>query len=327
MLKNGRGRTVAIFVGAVVLLLAPQVLNTYLVHIGVFILINAIAVLGLGVLGGFAGQVSLGQAAFYGIGAYTSSLLATRLGVPFWLGMPTAVVVSAAAGLVIGVPTLRVAGLYLVMTTIGVNQIAWLVMMNWIPATGGPHGLLAIPAPTIGSFAFNGPTTYFYLALGFFLLFLFVTLRLVRSRQGLFFRALSDNELAASMVGVGTTNAKILAFVVSAAWAGGAGSLYAHYVGYIHPDNFTLDVSVLFLTMAIFGGGRSIAGMLIATVVLTGATEYLRSIGELRMVGYGLLLLLGMIYMPQGIGPFLPRIARYAGELFARRTAAGGALK
>ncbi len=306
-----------------IILLFPILAPNYLIHIGVYVAINSIAVLGLGILGGFAGQTSLGQAAFYGIGAYTSALLAINYNVPFWIGLVAAAVVAGVAGLLVGVPTLRVSGLYLVMTTIGINEIVWLFMMNSTTVTHGSQGVLQIPPPMLGSITVSSGRSYYYLAIVFLAMFLVLTLRIMRSRLGWYFRALSDSEIAASMVGVDTVRSKVIAFVISAVWAGVAGALYAHYVGYIHPDNFKLDVSVMFLTMAVFGGQRSVAGMLLATLVLTGSTEYLRNIGEYRMVAYGLFLLWGMIYMPNGIGPYLDRIPQLIGNWFRAKSSKG----
>lgn len=291
-------------------LAAPFLFSTYLVHIGVFICINAIAVIGLGVLGGFAGQVSLGQAAFYGIGAYTTALLTTRYDVPVGISILAASLLACIIGYIIGRPTMRVAGLYLVMITIGINEITRLVLLNWIDFTHGPQGVKGIPAPVIAGTNLRNSTWYFYIALAVLVLIILLTQRILRSRIGMYLQALGDSEIAARMIGIDTAGIKTLAFVISAAWAGLAGALYAHYIGYIHPDNFKLEVSVLFLTMAIFGGQRSIPGMLVATVALTSATEYLRNIGEYRMVAYGFLLLLGMIYMPEGIVPYFMNIIR-----------------
>ncbi len=291
-------------------LAAPFLFSTYLVHIGVFILINAIAVIGLGVLGGFAGQVSLGQAAFYGIGAYTTALLSTRYNLPIGISILAAPLLAGMIGYVIGRPTMRVAGLYLVMITIGINEITRLVLLNWIDFTNGPQGVKGIPAPMLAGINLRNSTWYFYIALAVLVLIILLTQRLIRSRVGMYLQALGDSEIAARMIGVDTAGVKTLAFVISAVWAGLAGALYAHYIGYIHPDNFKLEVSVLFLTMAIFGGQRSIPGMLVATAALTGATEYLRSIGEYRMVAYGFLLLVGMIYMPDGIVPYFVDLFR-----------------
>ncbi len=310
-------------IGLLAVLLFPILGPKYIVHIGVMVAINGIAVLGLGILGGYAGQTSLGQAAFYGIGAYVSALLAINFGVPFWIGILAAAAVTGLAGLAVGVPTLRVSGLYLVMVTIGVCEIVSLVMMNATEVTKGAQGVLQIPPPMIGSYAIDSPRSFFFLALAMLVLFIWLTLRVMRSRLGWYFRALNDSEIAATMVGINTVRSKVIAFVISAIWAGIAGSLYAHYVGYIHPDNFKLDLSVMLLTMAVFGGQRSITGMLLATLVLTGTTEYLRNIGEYRMVAYGLFLLWGMIYMPNGIGPYLSRIPQLLPERFRIKSAEG----
>ena len=260
--------------------------------------------IGLGVLGGFAGQVSLGQAAFYGIGAYTTALLSTRYNVPVGISILAAPLLAGGIGYIIGRPTMRVAGLYLVMITIGINEITRLVLLNWIDFTNGPQGVKGIPAPMLAGINLRNSMLYFYVALAVLVVIILLTHRILRSRIGMYLQALGDSDIAARMIGVDTAGVKTLAFVISAVWAGLAGALYAHYIGYIHPDNFKLEVSVLSLTMAIFGGQRSIPGMLVAVAALTGATEYLRSIGEYRLVAYGFLLLVVMIYMPDGVVPY-----------------------
>jgi branched-chain amino acid transport system permease protein len=323
MLLSKKNQKLLIATGLLLLVLFPILGPKYIVHIGVIVAINGIAVLGLGVLGGYAGQTSLGQAAFYGIGGYVSALLAINYGVPFWLGIIIAALVTGIAGLLVGVPTLRVSGLYLVMVTIGVNEIVWLYMMNAHKVTHGSQGVLNIPSPSIGSFLIDNPRSYFFLAIIFLAVFIWLTVRVMRSRLGWYFRALNDSEIAASMVGINTVRSKIIAFVISAVWAGVAGALYAHYVGYIHPDNFKLDLSIMLLTMAVFGGQRSIVGMLLATVILTGTTEYLRNIGEYRLIAYGLFLLWGMIYMPNGIGPYLSRLPQYLANRFRNKSSKG----
>jgi branched-chain amino acid transport system permease protein len=318
-----KNQKVLIAIGLLLLVLFPILGPKYIVHIGVIVAINGIAVLGLGVLGGYAGQTSLGQAAFYGIGAYVSALLAINYGLPFWLGIIIAALVTGIAGLLVGIPTLRVSGLYLVMVTIGINEIVWLYMMNAHEVTRGSQGVLNIPSPSIGKFLIDSPRSYFFLAIIFLAVFIWLTVRIMRSRLGWYFSALNDSEIAASMVGINTVRSKIIAFVISAVWAGVAGALYAHYVGYIHPDNFKLDLSIMLLTMAVFGGQRSIVGMLLATVILTGTTEYLRNIGEYRLIAYGLFLLWGMIYMPNGIGPYLIRLPQYLANRLRNKSSKG----
>jgi branched-chain amino acid transport system permease protein len=168
-------------------------------------------------------------------------------------------------------------------------------------------GISRIPTPEIFGFSLKSMGSFYYLAYAALLLFSFLSLRIYRSRLGLYFITVNNSEIASNMNGVNVVKTKLIAFIISAVYGGVAGALYASYIGYIHPDNFKTDVSVLFLTMSIFGGQRSIIGMICATAVLTIATEYFRFIGEYRLIAYGLVLILGMIYMPEGIGGKLKR--------------------
>jgi branched-chain amino acid transport system permease protein len=279
----------------------PAIVPTYIVHIAVFVLIDTLPVIGLGILSGYAGRVSLAQGALFGLGAYTTALLTTRLGMPPLSGLVAAILVAALAGVILGAPALRLAGLYFVMATIGIQQIIWIILMNWIPVTGGPQGVRSIPGLGIGTMTAESPQAFYYIALTVALVSYLLSRRVLTSRLGLQLRALSDDELAASACAVSVVRAKVIALALSAAWAGAGGFLYAHYVRYIHPEMFTLEPSILFLTMSIFGGYRSLEGMVIATAILESATEYLRPLGEYRLIGYGLVLLLGMMYFPQGI--------------------------
>lgn len=297
-----------------VLLLVPLIAPTYVVHIAVFVFIDTLPVIGLGILSGYAGRVSLAQGALFGLGAYTTALLTTRLGLPPIAGFVPATLAAAGAGVLLGAPALRLAGLYFVMATIGIQQIIWIILMNWIPVTGGPQGVRSIPALGIGTLTLESPQAYYYVALAMALVSYLLCRRVLASRLGLQLRALSDDELAASASAVSVVRAKVIAWGLSAGWAGAGGFLYAHYVRYIHPEMFTLEPSILFLTMSIFGGFRSLEGMLLATAILESATEYLRPLGEYRLIGYGLLLLLGMMYFPKGIL-----------SLFRRRHSGGGA--
>jgi branched-chain amino acid transport system permease protein len=194
------------------------------------------------------------------------------------------------------------------MATIAVHQIVWIILMNWVELTNGPQGVRSIPALAIGSFTLDAPERYFYTALAFAAASFVLAHRIVGSRLGLQLRALSDDELAASMSGVPVVRVKVIALALSAAWAGAGGFLYAHYMRFIHPEMFTLEPSILFLTMAMFGGYRSLLGMIIATAVLESATEYLRPFGEFRMIAYGLLLLIGMMFFPRGILTLVPDV-------------------
>jgi len=301
-LKEGRfQRTAVILITAALLLSLPALCGYYVVHNLIFAGINLIAVLGLGLLIGFSGQVSLGHAAFYGIGAYASALLTLRLGLSFWAAWPLAGIIAGIAGFLLAIPSLKVAALYLVMTTIGFSMIVWLIMLQWSGLTNGPNGIIGIPSPTIAGFALDSPAKYYYLVLVFSLAALWLMNRIVKSSIGLRLMAIFDQEEAAKSVGVNTIYFRVLAFVVSSIFAGVAGSLYAHYVTFIHPENFDIWISVIFLVTAVFGGQRSIPGITASSIILTFATEYFRVFGQYRMIGYGIFLAVCMIYFPEGI--------------------------
>ena len=292
------------------LLALPALVPQYVVHIANFILIYTLPVVGLGFLTGFTGRVSLAQGALFGVGAYTTALLTTKLG---WAPVATlvpSVLMTIVLAVSLGGAAVRLAGLYFVMATIGIQQIVWLVLMNWIELTNGPQGVRSIPAVGLGEYSLETPQQFYFLALVAAGISYFLAKRVIGSRLGLFLRALSDDQLAASSVAVEVGRAKVTALALSAAWAGAGGFLYAHYVRFIHPDMFGLEPSVLFLVMSMFGGYRSIEGMIVATALLESATEYLRPFGEFRMIAYGMILLLGMMFFPMGI---LTLVRRRAG--------------
>lgn len=302
----GQRRAIAAAI-LVALLVLPAVAPQYVVHIANFTLIYTLPVIGLGFLTGFTGRVSLAQGALFGVGAYTTALLTTGLGWPPAATFVPAVLVTVLLAVALGGPAVRLAGLYFVMATIGIQQIVWIVLMNWIELTHGPQGVRSIPALGVGGLALDSTQRFYFAALAFALVSYVLARRVVASRLGLFLRALSDDQLAASAAAVDVNRAKVTALALSAAWAGAGGFLYAHYVRYIHPDMFGLEPSVLFLVMSMFGGYRSIEGMIVATAVLESATEYLRPFGEFRMIVYGLILLLGMMFFPKGILALVPR--------------------
>jgi branched-chain amino acid transport system permease protein len=296
-----RAKWLVLGAALVALLAVPAAAPQYVVHVANFVLIYTLPVIGLGFLTGFTGRVSLAQGALFGTGAYTTALLTTKFGwVPLATFVPS-VLFTVVLAVALGGPAVRLAGLYFVMATIGIQQIVWIVLMNWIDLTNGPQGVRSIPPIGFGGYDLETPQSFYYLALAMAVVSYVLAKRVVGSRLGLFLRALSDDQLAAASVAVEVGRAKVTALALSAAWAGTGGFLYAHYVRFIHPDMFGLEPSVLFLVMSMFGGYRSIEGMIVATAVLESATEYLRPFGEFRMIVYGLLLLLGMMFFPRGI--------------------------
>lgn len=290
-----------------VLLVVPFVAPDYVVHVANFVLIMTLPVIGLGFITGFTGRVSLAQGALFGVGAYVSALLTTKFG---WSPLATffpSVLGAVVVGTVLGGPAMRLAGLYFVMATIGIQQIVWIVLLNAVELTGGPQGVRSIPAVGVGALELGTTFSFYFLALAMATVSYVLAKRIIDSRLGLRLRAVSDDELASSAVAVRVTRTKLIALMLCSGWAGAGGFLYAHYVRYIHPDMFTLEPSILLLTMSMFGGYRSVEGMLIATAILESATEYLRPFGEFRMIAYGLLLLLGMMFFPKGVLSLLPR--------------------
>jgi branched-chain amino acid transport system permease protein len=280
-------------------LAAPAVVSSYFLRLMSLTLIYLILTTGLNIIAGYTGQVSLGQAGLYGIGAYTGAILAVKLGVPFWLCLPAAMVVAGLFGLVLGAPTLKVSGHYLALITIGFGVIVEKVLIEWQSLTGGAMGL-SLPGITL--FGQNlSEMGFYYLLLLLCLLTLLVTNNIVRSYFGRAFIAIRDNEIAASCMGVNLTSYKLLAFVLSAILAGAAGCLYAFYSVFISPDTFIFNLSIFFLLTIIVGGAGTIAGPIIGTLLLTIVPEYLHFLDEYRLIIYGALLILSVIGLPQGI--------------------------
>jgi branched-chain amino acid transport system permease protein len=274
--------------------------NLYIINIIVLCGIYIIVAVGLNLLTGFTGQISMGHAAFYGLGAYTSALLAVNYGLPFWGGIVIAAIVTFVFGIVMGLPSVKLSDAYLALVTIGFSIIVRLVLVNWVPVTRGPSGVTGIPAPMIGNFVFQG-VSYYYLVLAFCLLAILVSVRLINSRVGRAFIAIRENIVAAESMGINTYKYKLIAFAISAMFAGVAGVLYAHSISYISPDSFTFDQSVTFLTMIMIGGLGSISGGVVGALLLGILPEYLRSFGDYQMAIYGLMIILVLIFMPQGI--------------------------
>ncbi len=312
---NKEQKTLWIIAGIAVLafLFAPAVIESYFLRIVSLALIYLILTTGLNIIAGYTGQVSLGQAGLYGIGAYTGAILAAKLGLPFWICLPAAMAVAGLFGLVLGAPTLKVSGHYLALITIGFGVIVEKILVEWQSLTGGPMGL-AVPAVTL----FGHPLSeqeFYYLSLGLCLLTLWITNNIIRSYFGRAFSAIRDNELAASCMGINLTRYKLLAFVLSAVLAGAAGCLYAFYSAFISPDSFSFSLSIFFLLTIIVGGAGTIVGPIIGTLLLVIIPEYLHFLDKHRLTIYGALLIVSVIGLPQGIvGAIrkkLPRIVNF----------------
>lgn len=274
-----------------------------LINIQLLILIGLYAVLGMGlnILTGYTGLVSLGHAGFYAIGAYACALLMTRIEMSFWLALPLAGILTSLIGLLIGLPSLRLSGSYLSIVTLGFCEIVGLVLKQWETVTNGNYGVRGIPKPILFGIElniFNGGLLILILLLVF--LVALASLAMRNSNTGRAWRAIKDDELAATMMGIRTSRYKIIAFVVSAFITGVGGAFYCVTKDYIEPNNFVFNTSILILSVAIVGGIGTVRGMIFGSVLLQMFPQWFRFLNEWRFVVYGLLLVLMMMFRPQG---------------------------
>ena len=302
MIRLARG------LGALLALTLPFWLaNPYFLHVVIMAGIFGVLALSLNLLLGYTGQLSLGHAAFFGIGAYTSALLALRLEWSFWLALPGAVALTALAGWLIGRLALKLRGAYFVLVTISFAGVISLVSVNWMELTNGPLGLPGVPAPELGPWSLRTKPAYYYLVLAGVALAYLVCARLVRSRIGRAFLALRENEPLAESVGVDVTHYLVLAAVISAGLAGLAGSLYAHYTRFVSPEVFLFTYTVTMVVMVVAGGKGTLAGPLVGALLFTALPEALRlaTSWQWQMLAYGVLLVLLVFFLPRGIVPAL----------------------
>ncbi len=269
--------------------------------------IHVMLALGLNFILGYAGQLNLGHSAFYGIGAYASTLFIMRLGVPYWIAFLIGMALSGLAGAALSLFAVRLRGHYLAIASLGFAVIVHQILLNWISLTQGPLGIyaikppppIAIPGLSVVSFASTVNT--FYLVAGFALLFYLVLDQLVRSPIGETLTAIREDEVSAASLGINCTAWKVFAFGLGSAMAGAAGAFYASFVGTLVPDAFFIVESFTILAMVIVGGMGTSIGPVLGAVLLTMLPEVLREFGDLRLILYGLALTLVVLFMPGGL--------------------------
>ena len=274
-------------------------MSSYAITIGTLIAIQAIAVCGLNVIVGYAGQISLGHAAFFGIGAYSAALLTTKAGLSFWAALSIVIAISALIGLLLGLPSIRVREDFLAITTIGINFIVEAIF-RYVPFFGGALGIGGIPRITLYGVRLKG-IPFFLLCLGFLLAVMGFCYWLKKSWASLACYAIREEEQAASTLGISPVRFKLLAFVIGTAIAGLSGSLYAHYMQFISAGDFSFPVSVGFLSMLVLGGMGTIWGPVLGTVILGILPEVFRPLVDYRILLYTLLLLIMIRFQPGGI--------------------------
>lgn len=300
----GKKNKISLLIYTLIIFAIPAILqNNYHLMVLNVAALNIVVVIGLNLLMGYAGQISLGHAAFYGLGAYLSAIFTTTYSFPPWTTLIMAMAITGLVAYAIGIPTLKLEGHYLVMATLGFNVIIYIVMIQLDAVTGGPSGFAGIPRLRIGAFAFDSDLKTFYLLWTVSIGVLILSLNLIHSRVGRAMAALSHNEIAARCSGIDTETYKVKIFVISAVLASLAGSLYAHYMTFISPGTFSFFYSIQVVTMVLVGGMGSLWGSAFGAILLTLLPEVLHAAKEYNVLIYGLILMIVLIFFPQGLFP------------------------
>lgn len=290
-------------IGFVVLLPLPLLMpNAYQQYIVNVILINIILAVGLNIVKGFAGQVTVGHIALAAIGAYSSAVLSTKFGLPFWVALPSAVVITGLAGILVGIPSFRLEGAYFALATLGLAESVR-IFISATDALGGAIGYENIPPPYLFGQALDTHSSYFYVVLPLALIGMYFSFSILRSDIGRAFKALREDPLAAAATGIDVRKYKVIAFVISALYAGCAGSLLAHMTpGFIHPNSYTIAEMITLLLMVVFGGIGHIWGGVIGAILVTIIYDFTRDYYQYQMAMFGSVIVLTVLYMPKGIG-------------------------
>jgi branched-chain amino acid transport system permease protein len=319
----------AVAVIIALLFIAPFVLHEYYVSILNLILVATVGALGLNILVGYTGQISIGHAAFMSVGAYTAANLAVRLGLPFWLTLPAGGLMAAAVGALVGIPSLRIKGLYLAIATLaGQLIIEWTI--NHVPwISGGVQASIEVPRPTLFGTELKTQRQLYGFLLFFAVLAVIGTLNLVRSRIGRAFIAIRDQDIAAEIIGINIFRYKLLSFAISAFYAGITGVLYTYYLGIANYEQFTIVTSIDYLAMIIIGGLGSILGSILGAIfvtllpicirlgmeswggVLFAGLDINNIIPNLRLIGFGGLIILFLVLEPEGLNRLWRNIRSY----------------
>jgi len=299
MLKSKKFLTV--FLPLVFLLIPHIITNMYYLGIVNYMILYAILCMGLNLILGYAGLLSLGHAAFYGLGGYTTAILITRYGFGFLPCLILSGVIALLFGMLLGFPTRKVRGDYFCLLTIAFGEIFRLVAQAWIELTNGAMGIVGIPIPTIFGWSISTEIDFYYLGLMLLGFTYFTLFLLIHSRFGRAFVAIREDELAASVMGINTAIYKIIVFGIGCFYAGIAGSYLAVYQTTVTPSNFRLEESCLMIIMVIVGGMGSLLAPIAGVLVMTLATEYFRGISEYRMLIIGVIMVAVLLFRPQGI--------------------------
>ncbi len=296
-----RGRLNAALVLLLALFLAGLMglKSGYFSQIAITTMIFVILAASLNLITGTAGLLSLGHGAFFGVGAYAAALLSTKLGWPFWLTVPAAGVAAALVGALVAVPTMRLTSIYFAVATLGIGEMIYVTLLNWVGFTRGPMGIRSIPG--IELWGLKGMGLSLVVTALVMLVTLWVVHRLTHSYYGNSLRALREDDACADAMGIDVARLKLQSFGVACCFAGVAGALFAHTTGYISPESFRFGESILVLSMIVVGGLGSLYGSVIGAVILSVLPELLRDLGSYRMIAVGLVLFLSILFLPRGL--------------------------
>ena len=318
MLMLVKNKTVKIallaFPAAVLLIALPFLMpNDYWRQILNQALIYIVIVVGYNFVTGDLGQLSMAQQGFFALGAYTTAILSTTVGLSWWTSVGIAIVLNVVVGAIVGLPTLRLRAQYLVMVTLAFSEIIRLLATNLSGLTGGAMGIIRIPSPRIGTFVFVDRIPTYFLFLAITSLAVFIAYRIRVTKYGRAFIAIRDGELAADVMGINTYKVKIVAFALSAAYAGLGGGMFAGSFNFISPDSFTLSQTILILAMLLVGGEGIVAGAIVGAITLTFLPEILRFAREFYMLIYGVMIVMITLFLPGGVVGFSLKYLRKFG--------------
>lgn len=310
---------------ALFLLLLPLLATDYILYVTNMIFIFTVGAIGLNILTGFTGQISIGHGAFVAVGAYASAILTAKLGLPFWVALPIAGFFAAFIGMIFGIPSLRIKGLYLAIATLAAQVIIDYTIVHWERLTNGITGMY-VPPPSLFGFVFDNDKKFYYLLLGFALAAVVSGRNLFRTRVGRAFIAIRDRDISAELIGVNIFKYKLLAFGISSFYAGVAGSLWGHYTNTITPEHFTIVLSIDYLAMIIVGGLGSIIGTVFGVIFMIIIPELLTTVGILlkstfgeittlisaiKGLVFGVTIILFLVFEPDGLSEIWRRTRDY----------------
>lgn len=275
--------------------------NAYVIILLDQTLISIIVLMGLNFITGLMGQMNLGTAGIMAMGAYTSALLCTKVGMSPWLAMVFVIMMGCLLGIGLGYPSLRIKGIYLALTTLGFSEIIRIVINNLVDLTGGPTGVRSIPGFNLFGFAIQGPRPFYYLLLVMTAILLAIALRIISSKWGRAIKAIKDNDLAVEACGVKLAHIKVFAFTLCCIYGCIGGALYGHLIGYISPTDFSIDTTIRYLMMLMIGGIGSTAGNILGAVIVNILPEMLRFLGNSYWIIFSIIILVFSVVLPNGL--------------------------